>query len=238
MKLDILAFGAHPDDTELSCSGTLAKHVEAGLKVGVIDLTRGELGTRGSVEIRNEEAQRASKILGLSVRENLEMEDGFFLHSMENKLKVATAIRKYQPSIVLANAIDDRHPDHGRAAALVEEAVFIAGLAKVETRVLNQPLKPWRPKVIYHYIQSRWITPHFVVDVSDHWATKMEAIRAFKSQFHDPESGEPETYISSPAFLQMIEARGLDLGHSIGAKYGEGFTVSRHIGVKSLNDLL
>jgi N-acetylglucosamine malate deacetylase 1 len=237
-KLDLLAFAAHPDDTELSCAATLALHVAHGKRVGVVDLTHGELGTRGTVEIRAQEAKTAAEIIGLHVRENLGLEDGFFQNNKESQLKIVEAIRKFQPEIVLANAVTDRHPDHGRAAQLVEEAVFLAGLTKVETLCEGIPQAPWRPNVVYHYIQSRWITPQFVVDVSAHWDTKMEAIRAFKSQFHNPESQEPATFISDPAFIRMIEARALDLGHSIGAKYAEGFTVSRNLGVRNLFDLV
>jgi len=233
MKLDILAFAAHPDDTELSCAGTLASHVNKGYTVGVIDLTRGELGTRGTPEIRDQEAGNSAKALGLSVRENLGLEDGFFTNSRDNQLKLIEKIRQYQPSIVLLNAPSDRHPDHGRAAQLETDACFIAGLAKVDT---NQA--PWRPKSIYHYIQSVSLVPDFVVDVSAAWDTKMEAIRCFKSQFHDPNSTEPETFISSPAFMQMIESRGKDLGYSIGASYGEGFIKIRNLGVSDLTQLL
>lgn len=233
MKLDILAFAAHPDDTELSCSGTLSSHIQKGYTAGVIDLTRGELGTRGTPEIRDKEASDSAEILGLSIRENLSLEDGFFTNSKENQLKLIKKIRQYQPSIVLLNAPSDRHPDHGRAAQLETDACFIAGLAKVDT---NQA--PWRPTAVYHYIQSVSLVPDFVVDVSAAWETKMEAIRCFKSQFHDPNSNEPETFISSPAFMQMIESRGKDLGYSIGASYGEGFIKVRNLGVSDLTQLL
>lgn len=239
MKLDILAFAAHPDDTELSCSGTLASHIAKGYKVGVVDLTQGEMGTRGTVELRKKEAAASAQILGLSVRENLEMPDALFEINNENKLKVIRSIRKYQPRIVLANAITDRHPDHGKAAQLVKEAQFMAGLRKIETKdETGNSQDPWRPEVVYHYIQSLFIEPDFMVDVSDHWETKMEAIRAFKSQFYDPNSDEPDTYISSPDFLKMIESRAREFGHSIGVKYAEGFLRTRHTGVADLFDLL
>jgi len=232
MKLDILVLAAHPDDAELGCGGTILKHVAMGHKVGVIDLTRGELGTRGTPQTREAEAADSAKILGLSVRENIGLPDGFFKNEREHQLEVVKAIRKYQPDIILANARYDRHPDHGRGADLAFEACFLSGLQKIST---NQD--PWRPKVLYHYIQSQLITPDFVVDVSDHWDKKMEAIRAFKTQFFDPNSKEPDTYISSPAFMKLLESRGQEFGHAIGAKYGEGYTTRRFIGVNSLSDL-
>ncbi len=237
-KLDILAFAAHPDDTELSCAGTLALQVAKGNKVGVVDLTRGELGTRGTPEIREREAKESAHILGLSVRDNLKLEDGFFTNDKSSQIAVIRAIRKYRPEIILANAERDRHPDHGRGASLVRDATFLSGLAKIEVKDGDQILAPWRPKVLYHFIQSQFIQPDFVVDVSDHWEKKMQAVKVFKSQFYDPNSSEPETYISSPEFMQMIESRGKELGHSIGAQYGEGFTANRNIGVSNLFDLL
>ncbi|MEM8566991.1 MAG: bacillithiol biosynthesis deacetylase BshB1 [Bacteroidota bacterium] len=237
-KLDLLAFAAHPDDTELSCAGTLALQIDKGYKVGVVDLTRGELGTRGTPEIRDEEARSSAEILGLSIRENLELEDGFFRNDKESQLIVAKAIRKYQPEIVLANAIKDRHPDHARGSQLVVASTFLAGLSRIELELDGKPLLPWRPRAVYHFIQSQFLQPDFIVDVSEYWDKKMEAIRAFKSQFYDPNNDEPETYISSPEFMKMIESRGQELGHSIGAKYGEGFTVERNMGVKNLFDLL
>jgi len=239
MKLDILAFAAHPDDTELSCAGTLAAHVANGYKVGVVDFTRGEMGTRGTPKLREQEAADSAKILGLSVRDNLGFEDAFFVNDKKHQLAVVQAIRKYQPSIIMANAISDRHPDHGRASRVVVDACFLSGLTKVETKDDQGNKQPvWRPRAVYHYIQSIFIQPDFVVDVSDHWETKMNAIRAFKSQFHDPGSDEPETYISSPQFMKMVESRGQELGHSIGATYGEGFTIDRNMGVKDLHHLL
>lgn len=238
MKLDILVLAAHPDDAELGCGGTIARHIAAGKKVGIVDLTRGELGTRGTPQLREQEAADAARILKVSVRKNLGLRDGFFVNNEQDQLKVVQAIRTYQPEIVLANAVSDRHPDHGRGAALTYDACFLAGLAKVETTdTEGKPQAAWRPKNFYHYIQSDYIQPDFVVDISDTIEAKMDAIRAFKSQFYDPSSEEPETFISNPDFLRMVEARALELGYSIGVKYGEGFTVRRHPGVKNLFDL-
>jgi bacillithiol biosynthesis deacetylase BshB1 len=239
MKLDILVLAAHPDDAELGAGGTIVKHIAAGKKVGIIDFTRGELGTRGTPETRKQEAAAAAKIMGISVRENLGLRDGFFQSDRESQLSVIQSIRKYQPGIVLANAITDRHIDHGKGAFLAYDACFLSGLAKIET-VDEKGIKqaPWRPAAMYHYIQSQFITPDFVVDVSDHWETKMQAIKAYKTQFFDPQSDEPETYISKPGFLKMLEARGTEYGHAIGATFGEGFTVRRYIGVKNLFDLM
>jgi bacillithiol biosynthesis deacetylase BshB1 len=233
MKLDILVLAAHPDDAELGCGGTILKHVSMGHKVGVVDFTRGELGTRGTPESRNQEATDSAKILGLSVRENLGLPDGFFKNDKEHQLEVVKAIRRHRPDIVLANARYDRHPDHGRASDLAFEACFLSGLTKVATGQ-----DAWRPKAVYHYIQSQMITPDFVVDVSDFWEKKMDAIRAFRTQFYDPNSKEPDTFISSPAFMKLVESRGHEFGHSIGVKYGEGYTVRRFVGVKSLTDLI
>lgn len=239
MKLDILVFAAHPDDAELGCSGTIAKHVSLGFKVGIVDLTQGELGTRGSVELRASEAAAAGKILGLSARENLNLRDGFFINDEAHQLKLVRAIRKYQPEIVIANAVFDRHIDHGKAAMLAYDSCFLSGLAKIITFDENgTEQQAWRPKVVYHYIQSLFIEPDFIVDVSEFWETKLESIRAFKSQFFNPSSSEPETYISKPGFMKMIEARAVEFGHAIGTQYGEGFTVKRFPGVRSLFDLL
>ncbi len=234
MKLDILVLSAHPDDAEISCGGTIAKHISLGYKVGVIDLTRGELGTRGTAKIRDQEAADSSKILGLSIRENLGLRDGFFKNAEEDQLKVVKAIRQYRPEIVLTNAIYDRHPDHGRASDLVYESCFLSGLTKVETQDQSKPQMVWRPKSVYHFVQSQYIQPDIVVDVSDFWEMKIESLRAFKSQFYDPQSKEPETFISNPGFMKLIEARGHELGYAIGAKYGEGFTVRNLIGVNDL----
>jgi len=239
LKLDILVLAAHPDDAEISCGGTIAKHVSLGYKVGLVDFTRGELGTRGTPELRAEEAQAAAKILGAAIRENLRLKDGFFQNDPEHQLVVIRAIRKYQPDIVLANAIYDRHVDHGKGASLGYDACFLSGLVRIETSDENgKKQQPWRPRAVYHYIQSNYIVPDFIVDISDFQDTKMRAIRAFQSQFYDPENPEPDTYISNPGFLTMLEARAAEFGYAIGTKYGEGFTVRRYPGVNSLFDIL
>ncbi len=232
-KLDILVFAAHPDDVELACSGTLLKHISLGYKVGIIDLTRGELGTRGSAEIRAEETRVASSILGIHSRENLGFRDGFFEIDEAHLLKVVEVIRKYQPELILANAASDRHPDHRRAGDLVSRANFLSGLVKIETA--NQTA--WRAKVVYRYIQDNYIEPDFVVDISGFEAKKLEAIKAFKSQFYDPNSTEPKTPISREDFLDFILARAKQLGRPINAEYGEGFTVERYVGVDDLFEL-
>lgn len=219
MKLDILVMAAHPDDAELSCAGTILKHIAAGKKVGIVDFTRGELGTRGTPEIRLQESADATKILGLHARENLGIRDGFFRNDEETQLKLIEVIRKYQPDIVLANALEDRHPDHGKGAQLAIDACFLSGLRQIKTG----DLPAWRPTQVYHYIQDRYLEPDFVVDISAHWDQKEAAIRAFKSQFFDPNSAEPASYISSPDFLNFIQARAMEMGHKIGVKYGEGF---------------
>jgi len=238
MKLDILVLAAHPDDAELGCGGTIAKHVALGHKVGIVDFTRGELGTRGTIHTRDQEASEAAKIAGIAVRENLNLKDGFFRNLLEEQKAVVQAIRKYQPEIILANAIYDRHPDHGKGANLAYECAFLSGLSKFETSDAGKIQSAWRPKVLYHYIQSQYIEPDFIVDVSDFWDTKMNAIRAFKTQFYDPASTDPDTYISNPGFLKMVESRAQELGYAIGVKYGEGFTVRRFVGVKSLFDII
>ena len=238
MKLDILVFASHPDDAELGCGGTIAKHTAAGKKVGIIDLTRGELGTRGNVETRKTEAAASAHFLGVAVRENLDLKDGFFQNDRESQLKLIHVVRKYQPEIVLANAVYDRHVDHGKGASLAYDACFLSGLSKIETINNGSKQNVWRPKAVYHYIQSQFIEPDFVVDISGHWDAKLEAIKTFKSQFFDPQSDEPETYISKPGFLKMIESRAIEFGHAIGASHGEGFTVTRYPGVGSLFDLI
>jgi len=238
MKLDILVLAAHPDDAELGCGGTIAKHVALGHKVGVVDFTRGELGTRGTVATRDQEAADSAAILGLSARENLNFKDGFFVNDETHQRAVVKIIRKYQPEIVLANAVYDRHPDHGRASGLSFESCFLSGLEKIETTDNNKPQLPWRPKALYHYIQSQLLQPDFVVDISDVWNKKMDSIRAYKTQFHNPESKEPETYISSPAFMKMQESRAQEFGHAVGVKYAEGFTVRRMPGVDNLFHLI
>jgi bacillithiol biosynthesis deacetylase BshB1 len=239
LKIDILAFAAHPDDVELSCSGTLIKHQQLGLKTGIIDLTGGELGTRGSAEIRAIEAAKAADIMKLTVRENLGFADGFFKNDQEHLLPIIQKIRKYQPEIVFANAIDDRHPDHGRAAKLVADACFYAGLIKIQTYGddgIEQGV--WRPKCLYHYIQYNYIKPDFVIDISKEMEQKINSILAYSSQFYDPNSKEPETPISSLAFLNSLRERAADLGRMINVSFAEGFSTSRLLGVNNLKDLI
>ncbi len=238
MKIDILAIAAHPDDVELSCAGTLLTHAALGKSIGVVDLTRGELGTRGTPQLRQQEADSASAILKLQVRENLGLPDGFFENRKEYQLAVIAAIRRYQPDIILTNAIRDRHSDHGRAAELVRESCFLSGLVKIETLDKGIAQQAWRPKAVYHFIQDYYIEPDLVVDISAHWETKVAAIKAFKSQFFDADSTEPITHISKPEFLDFIKARALEFGHRIGTTYGEGFTINRTLGVKNLFDVL
>lgn len=237
MKIDILAIGVHPDDVELSCAGTILKHIALKKKVGILDLTLGELGTRGSAVIRTKEAKKAAKILGVSFREQLNMADGFFANDEKHQMQIIEIIRKYQPEIILCNAISDRHPDHGRAAKLVADACFYSGLVKVETKHNKKPQQAWRPKAVYHYIQDNFIHPDFVIDITKHMDKKMEAIHAFESQFYNPNSKEPATAISSPEFMEAVKAKSSIFGRSIGVRYAEGFTVSRTIGVNSLFNL-
>ncbi|TVP50235.1 MAG: bacillithiol biosynthesis deacetylase BshB1 [Mongoliibacter sp.] len=237
MNLDILVIAAHPDDSELACSGTIASHIQKGYKVGVLDLTRGEMGTRGTPEIRMEESTEAARILGLSMRENLGFEDVFFEDDFQHQLQIIRYIRKLRPQIILANAISDRHPDHGKGGSVASKACFMSGLRKIETDWDGQSQEAWRPKYIYHYIQNNYIKPDFVVDVTEFWDKKMESIKAFKSQFYDPNSNEPESFISSSGFLDFIDARGKEFGHSINARYGEGFTVERMVGIDDLFNL-
>ena len=238
MKLDILAFGAHPDDVELGCGGTIAKEIASGKKVGIIDLTRGELGTRGSAEIRDQEANAAAKILGVSVRENLNMRDGFFVNDEAHQLEIIRMIRKYQPKIVLCNAIDDRHIDHGKGSKLVSDACFLSGLIKVETEFEGEKQAAFRPKMVYHYIQWKNITPDFVVDITGYNEVRIESIMAYGSQFYNPNSNEPETPIATKNFLESLNTRPQDLGRLIGTDFGEGFTVERYLAVNSLADLI
>lgn len=237
MKLDILAFGAHPDDVELGCGGTIAKEVAAGKKVGIVDLTRGELGTRGSAEIRDKESAAAAQILGIAVRENLNMRDGFFTNDEQHQLKVIQMIRKYRPDIVLCNAIDDRHIDHGKGSKLVSDACFLSGLRKIVTEYDGENQEAYRPRVVYHYIQWKNIEPDFVVDISGFNGKRVEAILAYGSQFYDPNSNEPETPIATKNFLESLNYRAQDLGRLIGAEFAEGFTAERYLAVNSLNDL-
>ena len=239
MKLDILAFASHPDDVELGCAGTLIAHIAAGKKAGVVDLTRGELGTRGTPAERVAEAEEAAKIMGLSVRDNLGFADGFFANDKEHQLQIVRKIRQYRPDIVLMNAVHDRHPDHGRGAAVVAEACFLAGLRMIKT--LGEDgfeQEPWRPKATYNFIQDRYIKPDFVMDVTPHWEKKLETIRAFRTQFYNPDDSSPNTYISSPEFLDFIEARAREYGHAIGVTFGEGFTSAKQVGVRNLFDLI
>lgn len=240
MKLDILAFGAHPDDVELGAGATIAKEIANGKKVGVVDLTRGELGTRGSAEIRDKEAAIAAKILGLSVRENLEYADGFFTNDKEHQLGIIKMIRKYRPEVVLCNAIEDRHIDHAKGSNLVSDACFLSGLVKIDTKLDGDDAwqEPWRPKLVYHFIQWKNLNPDFVVDVSGFIEKKSAAILAYASQFFDPESDEPETPISSKNFIDSVNYRARDLGRMVGVEYAEGFTVERFVAVSSLDKLI
>ena len=237
MKLDILAVGAHPDDVELGCAATLAKEISRGKKVGILDLTRGELGTRGSAEIRDKEAQDAAKILGIEVRHNLEFSDGFFMNNVAHQLEIIKIIRKHRPEMILCNAVDDRHIDHGKGAKLVSDSCFLSGLRKIETICEGHKQHAWRPPHVYHYIQWKNLTPDVVVDVSEFMEQKLAAIKAYKSQFFDEDNKEPETPISSNNFFESITYRAKDLGRLIDTEYGEGFTVNRHIAVDSLFDL-
>lgn len=239
MKLDLLVFGAHPDDAELGAGGTIALEVANGRKVGIVDLTKGELGTRGTAEIREKEALKAAEILGLSVRENLELEDGFIFNNKENQYKIIEVLRKYQPTVVLCNAVEDRHIDHGRASELVSHACFLSGLIKIETKYPgeDQWQEAWRPARVYHYIQWRNLEPDITVDITLHIERKMEAINAYASQFYNPDNKEPSTPISSKNFQDSIIYRARDLGRLTGVRYAEGFTVERYPLAKSLFDL-
>ncbi|WP_103070573.1 bacillithiol biosynthesis deacetylase BshB1 [Aquimarina sediminis] len=238
MKLDILAVGAHPDDIELSCSGTIAKEISNGKKVGILDLTRGELGTRGTPEIRDQEAKKAADILGISIRENLGFKDGFFINDQEHQLEIIKVLRKYRPEVVLCNAITDRHIDHGKGSKLASDSCFLSGLRKIETYVDGEIQEPWRPKHVYHYIQWVNIEPDFVVDISSHIDKKMESVMAYASQFYDANSTEPSTPISSKNFSDSIKYRAADLGRIIGVPYAEGFTVERYVAVDSIFNLI
>ncbi|MEX0275335.1 MAG: bacillithiol biosynthesis deacetylase BshB1 [Flavobacteriaceae bacterium] len=240
MKLDILVFGAHPDDAELGAGATIAKAVATGKKVGIVDLTRGELGTRGTAEIRDREANKAAEILGVAVRENLEFADGFFTNDRQHQLAVIRMLRKYRPEIVLCNAKEDRHIDHGKGSKLVSDACFLSGLVKIDTKFEGEGewQQPWRPKAVYHYIQWKDLIPDIAVNVSGHMDTKMKAIAAYASQFYDPTNKEPETPISSKNFTDSVEYRARNLGRLIGTEYAEGFTVERLIGVESLDGLI
>ena len=238
MKLDILAFGAHPDDVELSCGATIAKEISLGKSVGIIDLTRGELGTRGSAELRDHEAENAAKILKVSVRENLNFADGFFINDKKHQLEVIKMIRKYQPDIILCNAVEDRHIDHPKGSSLVSDACFLSGLMKIETDIAGIQQEKWRPKQVYHYIQWKNSSPDFVVDVSGFLDLKTKAILAYSSQFFDPNSKEPETPITSKNFIDSIHYRAKDLGRLIGVDAAEGFTTERYVAVENLSKLI
>ncbi|GIZ15028.1 bacillithiol biosynthesis deacetylase BshB1 [Capnocytophaga catalasegens] len=238
MKLDILAFGAHPDDVELGCSGTIAKEISLGRKVGIIDLTQGELGTRGNAQTRKEEASEGARILGVEVRENLKFADGFFVNDQAHQLEIIKIIRKYRPEIVLCNAIDDRHIDHGKGSKLVSDACFLSGLRKIETEYKGVTQDVWRPKVVYHYIQWKNIEPDFVVDISGFMDKKLASVLAYKTQFYDANSNEPNTPISNKNFLDSVTYRARDLGRLIGVDFAEGFTTERYPAVKYLFDLI
>ncbi len=238
VKLDILAFGAHPDDVELGCGGTVAKEISKGKKVGIIDLTRGELGTRGSVDLRNQESKLASNIRGLVLRENLNFKDGFFQNNESNQIEIIKVIRKYRPEIVLCNAEDDRHIDHPKAAELVSSACFLSGLRKIETIDNGKNQLEWRPKNVYHYIQWKNSSPDFLVDISGFISIKLEAIKAYSSQFYDPNSNEPETPISTKNFIDNVINRSADLGRLIGVEHAEGFTSKKSLGINTLEDLI
>jgi bacillithiol biosynthesis deacetylase BshB1 len=237
MKLDILAFAAHPDDVEISAAGTLLKYISEGKSIGIVDLTEGELGTRGTVQTRYEEAETAGKLLGLSARENLRIKDGFFENSEENKRLIIQQIRRFQPEIILANSILDRHPDHGRAAKLVADACYLAGLRKIETEWEGEKQEAFRPRLILHYIQDYYIQPNFVVDVTEFMDKKIEVIKAYKTQFFNPESTEPNTPISGDEFFDFLKGRMMTVGRPAGMKYAEGFTIDRIVGVRDLFDL-
>lgn len=238
MKVDILAFGAHPDDVELGCGGTIAKLISEGKTCAIVDLTRGELGTRGTDLTRKKEATEAAKILGVSARENLGLKDGFLVNSEEYQMEIVKMIRKYRPEIVLANAIDDRHPDHAKGAKLVSDACFLAGLRKIETVLDRENQEVWRPKHIFHYIQWKNIEPEFVIDISDHLDKKIEACMAFKTQFYDPTSKEPETPITSKDFYESLTYRAQDLGRLSGVAYAEGFTTEKLIALKNFDGIV
>lgn len=238
MKLDILAIGAHPDDVELGCSGTLAKEIARGKKVGILDLTRGELGTRGSAEIREKEAKNAAEILGVSIRENLGFRDGFFRNDETHQIEIIKILRKYKPEIVFCNAIEDRHIDHGKGSSLVSHACFLSGLKKIETNFDGKSQTAWRPKNIFHYIQWKEIEPDIVVDISGFMEKKIQTVKAYQSQFHSSKNSEPETPISSSNFMESVTYRARNLGRLIGTDYAEGFTLERYPAVNSIFDLI
>ena len=238
MKVDVLAIGAHPDDVELGCGGTIAKLISEGKKVAIIDLTQGELGTRGTNETRAIEAKNAGDILGISARENLKMKDGFLINSEEYQLRIIKAIRTYQPEIVFCNAVDDRHPDHAKAAKLASDACFLSGLIKIETEESGKKQEKWRPKQVFHYIQWKNLEPDFVIDISGFLDKKIESCLAYKTQFYDPTSTEPTTPISSKSFLDSIAYRAQDLGRLAGVEHAEGFTTEKTLALKNFDGII
>ena len=241
MKLDILAIGVHPDDVELGCSGTIINEIRKGKKAGVLDLTQGELGSRGTIETRYEEAAKAAKIMGVHLRENLKMSDGFFKNDEEHQRKLIVALRKYQPEIVITNALSDRHPDHGRAAKLTTDSCFLSGLRKVETKnEKGSNQDPWRPKYVFHYIQDRYHEPDFIIDITDVFEQRMEAIKSYTTQFYNPDNEDdgPQTYISTAAFLESVIARARVIGKKIGVEYGEGFNSEKSLGIKDFDSFI
>lgn len=238
MKIDVLAIGAHPDDVELGCGGTIAKLISEGKKVAILDLTQGELGTRGTNETRAIEAKNAGEILGISARENLKMKDGFLINSEEYQLRIIKAIRTYQPEIVFCNAVDDRHPDHAKAAKLASDACFLSGLIKIETEESGKKQEKWRPKQVFHYIQWKNLEPDFVIDISGFLDKKIESCLAYKTQFYDPTSTEPTTPISSKSFLDSITYRAQDLGRLAGVEHAEGFTTEKTLALKNFDGII
>jgi N-acetylglucosamine malate deacetylase 1 len=238
MKLDVLAFGVHPDDVELSCAGVLLVEKKRGKRTGIIDLTRGELGTRGTAEIRLAESADAAKVLGVDIRGNLEMADGFLQNDEAHQRKIISSIRTHQPEIVLCNAPEDRHPDHGRSSKLVADAAFLAGLRKIETESNGKSQEAWRPKYVFRYIQDRMLQPDFVIDVSDVFEQKLEAIRAYTTQFHNEGTNEPQTYISTPDFLESVIYRHKWFGKMIGVKFAEGFISEKMIGLNNFDSII
>lgn len=241
MKLDLLAIGVHPDDVELGCSGWILNEIARGKKAGIVDLTQGELGSRGSVDTRYQEAAEAARILGISARENLKMADGFFKNDEAHQRKLIQAIRKYQPEIIIGNALEDRHPDHGRAGRLIADACFLSGLRKIETtNEMGIAQDPWRPKYVFHYVQDRYIEPDFVIDITAVFEKRMESIKAYTTQFYNPEneSDGPQTYISTPSFLDSVIGRARMMGKKIGVQYGEGFVSEKNLGIKGMDSLI
>ncbi|MDQ7947845.1 MAG: bacillithiol biosynthesis deacetylase BshB1 [Pedobacter sp.] len=237
MKLDLLVFAVHPDDAELGCSGTILKHIAQGKRVGLVDFTRGELGTRGTAETRDQEAADSAKIMGLHARENLGFRDGFFKNDEAHQLELIKMVRKYQPEIILTNALHDRHPDHGRAGDLANDAIFLSGLRRIATQLDGVAQQEWRPRLVLQYIQDQYIKPDIIVDISDFMDQKIEAIKAFKTQFNSSSTDEPQTYISTPQFFDAVIGRAREFGKSVGGEYGEGFTSRKLLGVDDLFEL-